>query len=476
MAKLSAETKVGILTIIAVGILVIGTLMIGKFTWFGKTYTIKLYFDFVSGIERGAPVRLGGVKVGIVKDIRIVPEHKPAIEVELRLAKTAQIHRDARAFIATMGLMGEKYVEIYAGSPGSPLLADGDSINGQNPLQMEDILAASKQISEDLAKTIQAISEVVTKEETKHSITNFITRLDSISAKIDGILARRQGDLETFATNLKTLTEQMKLVVSDVDAIIKENRAEIKSTVSDFSATADTIHKNIDRIIENLDKITQHMSSLLAENQPELNATIKNFRSASDDFKKAMEKINAMTEKIESGQGTIGKLINDPNLYEHTSSTLGSVKQAADAIKDVAGKTGDFFTNINFEYDLRYYDKLDRWRNDIDIRFNPSKGKYYLGGVSDIGHDPKVNLLFAKSLNNWDVKLGVLESEAAVGLDYRAFSDNLKLGFKTVGVTEEEPRLDFDSELHLFSYWYLVFGAQDITRDVKSNAGVKIRY
>lgn len=476
MAKLTAETKVGILTVVAVVILIIGTFMIGKFTWFGKTYNIKVYFDFVSGIERGAPVRLGGVKVGIVKDIKIISEHKPAIQLELRLTKTARIHNNARAFIATMGLMGEKYVEIYEGTPESPLLADGDSLIGQNPLQMEDILAASKQISEDLAKTIQAISEVITKEETKNSISNFITRLDTISAKIDSILSRKQGDLETFATNLKTMTDQMKVVVTDVDTIIKENRAEIKSTVSDFSATADTIHKNIDRIVDNLDKITGQVNTMLTQNQPELNATIKNFRSASDDFKKAMEKINVMTGKLESGEGTIGKLINDPKLYDNTSDTLGSVKLAADAIKDVAGKTGNFFTNIIFEYDLRYYDVLDRWRNDIDIRFNPSKGKYYLGGVSDIGRDPKVDLLFAKSFHNWDVKLGVLESEAAFGLDYRTFSDNLKLGLKTVGVTEEEPRLDFDSELHLIEYWYLVIGAQDLTRDVKSNAGVKIRY
>ena len=476
MAKLTAETKVGMMTVIAVIILIIGTFLIGKISWFGKTYNLKAYFDFVSGVERGAPVRLGGVKVGIVKDIKIVPEHKPSIELELRLAKAAMVHKNARVFISTMGLMGEKYIEIYAGTPEYPLLADGDSIIGQNPLQMEDILAASKQITENLAKTIEAISEVVTKEETKNSITNFIARLDSISGKIDGLISKKQGDLESFAGNLKTITDQMKIVVTDVDTIIKENRAEIKSTISNFSATAETVHKNIDRIVDNLDKITGQVNTMITQNQPELKTTVQNFRSASDDFKKAMEKINSMTEKMESGQGTIGKLINDPKLYDNASDTLGSVKQAADSIKDVASKTGNFFTNINFEYDMRYYDVIDRWRNDIDIRFNPSKGKYYLGGVSDIGREPKVNLLFAKSYGNWDVKLGVLESEAAMGVDYRTMEDRLKLGLKTVGVTEEQPRLDFDSEYHLVDYWYLVLGAHDLTHDAQSNAGVKIRY
>ena len=218
------------------------------------------------------------------------------------------------------------------------------------------------------------------------------------------------------------------------------------------------------------------MNTMIAQNQPELNATVKNFRAASEDFKKTMEKINEMTGKVQSGEGTIGKLINESKIYDDTEQTLGSVKQAADAVKDIAGKTGNFFTDINFEYDLRYYNVLDRWRNDIDIRFNPSKGKYYLGGVSDIGREPKVNLLFAKSYGNWDVKLGVLESEAAMGVDYRTMEDRLKLGLKTVGVTEDQPRLDFDSEYHLVDYWYLVLGAHDLTHDAQSNAGVKIRY
>lgn len=476
MAKFSAETKVGIMTFIAILILVIGTLLIGKFAGFGKTYIIKAYFDFVSGIEKGAPVRLGGVKVGIVKDINIVPTHKPSIELVLRISKQALIHKNARVFIQTMGLMGEKYVEIYEGTPDSPVLANNDSVIGQNPLQVEDILATSKQISDELAKTIEAISEVVTKEETKHSITNFITRLDSISTRIDQILARKQGDFEQFATNLRSVSDQMKVVVNDVDAIVKENRAGIKSTVTDFSAAAETVHKNVDRIVENLDKITGQLNTMITQNQPGLNSTVQNFQAASEDFKKAMDKLNEVTGKVQSGQGTIGKLITESKLYDNTSQALGSVKQAADEIKNVAGKTGGFFTNINFEYDLRYYDVLDRWRNDIDIRFNPSKGKYYLGGVSDIGRNPEIDLLFAKSYGPWDVKLGVLESEAAVGLDYRLFEDNLKMGVKSVGITDPKPRVDFDGEVHLVDYWYLVLGAHDLTHDVQSNAGVKIRY
>jgi phospholipid/cholesterol/gamma-HCH transport system substrate-binding protein len=476
MAKLSAETKVGIMTAIAIIILIIGTLLIGKFAGFGKTYTIKVYFDFVSGIEKGAPVRLGGVKVGIVKEINIVPTHKPSIELELRVSKQAMIHQNARVFISTMGLMGEKYVEIYEGTPGTSLLVNGDSLTGQNPLQMEDLLASSKQITEALTKTLQAISDVISKEETKKSMTDFILRLDSISSRIDNILARKQGDLEQFTTNLRQATDQMKVVISDVDTIVKENRAGIKSTVTDFSSAAETVHKNVDRIVENLDKITNQLNTMITKNQSGVNTTVANFQTASEDFKKAMAQINDLTSKVQSGQGTVGKLINESKLYDDTSQMMGSVKLAADEVKNVAGKTGSFLTNINLEYDLRYYDVLDRWRNDIDIRFNPSKSKYYLVGVSDVGRKPEVDILFAKSFGFWDTKLGVLESQAAVGVDYRAFNDSLKLGIKSVGLTQPKPRIDFDSEVHLVDYWYLVLGAHDLTHDVQSNAGVKIRY
>ncbi len=476
MKHFTPELKVGILTLVALLVLATGTLFVGKFQWFKQTYEMNIQFDFVSGLQEGAPVRLNGVRVGAVKGISIHTEQSPPIVVIVQLNKTARLHKDAKAFINTLGLMGEKYVEIYAGTRGQPYLSSGDSIVGESPTELQDVLQASKQVATDLARTMSVIADLFTQESTRMSLQNVITRIDSISRNIDETISSRRGDIELFAQNLRILSDNMNKTILAVNTILQDNKQDTRALIANLSAVSLEMRNHSTSIMENLDKLSGQLNETAIQGKPELQKTLTNFREASEDFKTAMKRLDNIAGKVEKGEGTVGKIMTDETLYGQTTETVSAIRNMALSISS----SGRILSNTQFEYEMRYRDSLDRMRNDIHLRISPNDSKYYLIGASDIGKDVGLDLIYARREGPFDIKLGILESEAAAGLDYHIKDKDWTIGVTGVGLTEKKPRLDVQTQFRLGHYfdvdWYGIVGGENLTRDATANAGIQIRY
>jgi phospholipid/cholesterol/gamma-HCH transport system substrate-binding protein len=161
---------VATLAILAAGIFIIGS----KQYLFSSTYQLKAQFDNVEGLDDGADVRLGGVHRGTVHSI-VLP-HKPGekVTVVMDLAKATHevLKRDSVATIETEGLLGNQYMAISFGSPGTPDVRDGDIIASQPPLEMSDLLQKASGLLDGSQQAIQ-------------NATRATANLDSISAKIN---------------------------------------------------------------------------------------------------------------------------------------------------------------------------------------------------------------------------------------------------------------------------------------------------
>ncbi len=139
--KSNLEVKVGIFVFIGIIILTIIVFSIGGKHFFKVGYNIKVIFNFANGLEVGAPVRVAGVSVGEVKDILIKddPEtNKTSVEVIAWLEKNVRIQSDSKAYINTLGLLGEKYVEIMPGVEKDSL-NENDILIGHDPVSMEKV-------------------------------------------------------------------------------------------------------------------------------------------------------------------------------------------------------------------------------------------------------------------------------------------------------------------------------------------------
>jgi phospholipid/cholesterol/gamma-HCH transport system substrate-binding protein len=155
--KKLTELKVGIFVVVILFLFGIGVFVIGSHQkYFQRQYTLWASFSNIQGLIVGAPVSLAGLTVGRVNAI-FFPEdpRDKTIKVELRIKKGIQkrIRGDSIASIQTMGLLGDKYVEISLGSPESTILKDGDRITSAHPF---DLLAYATKLEEaiDVINTI----------------------------------------------------------------------------------------------------------------------------------------------------------------------------------------------------------------------------------------------------------------------------------------------------------------------------------
>lgn len=182
------ELKVGIFILIGIAILFLIVFSMGDLNLSKAVYHINVEFNFAAGIGFGAPVRLAGVGVGQVDGIRIAYDlnnkNTKAI-ITASVDEGVRIEDDARVTINTLGLLGEKYIEIFPGTPGRPALKDKETIIGNDPVPME-------KITDNLAK----LSE---------SATVIVDRLKNGEGTIGKLLVEEKiyDDLEAFVEDIK---------------------------------------------------------------------------------------------------------------------------------------------------------------------------------------------------------------------------------------------------------------------------------
>jgi phospholipid/cholesterol/gamma-HCH transport system substrate-binding protein len=158
--KTKLEFKVGLFVFVGIILLGVFVLSIGGFKTWTSGYRISFIFDFVNGVKRGAPVRFAGVDIGVVKDLQFYfepQENKTKIKVLCWLKKDARIPADSTIWVNTLGLLGEKYVEIMPGKDYTTLYAQGLEFRGVDPLAMHEIMRMANDIASDFKVTMDKI-------------------------------------------------------------------------------------------------------------------------------------------------------------------------------------------------------------------------------------------------------------------------------------------------------------------------------
>jgi len=179
------ELKVGIFIMIGIAILFVMVFSIGDINVSRTGYRIKVLFNFACGIGPSAPVRLAGVGVGQVQGIRIVRDEKAKTtkaELTAWINDGAKIEKDSQVTINTLGLLGEKYLEIFPGTPGAPVLKNNDAITGKDPVPME-------KITENLANLSESVKTIVDKIKNGEGTVGKLITDDSIYKNLEAFTA-----------------------------------------------------------------------------------------------------------------------------------------------------------------------------------------------------------------------------------------------------------------------------------------------
>jgi phospholipid/cholesterol/gamma-HCH transport system substrate-binding protein len=144
--------KLGLFAIAALVIAVAGIYYIGKErNKFGSVVHLSAYFNTVSGLKVGSNVRVGGIDVGTVDGISLVNDTTVEVDMLIQSGVRKFIRKDAKASIGSDGLMGDKVIAITAGTPASPIVANGDSLTSKEPIETDAIMASLKTSADNAA-------------------------------------------------------------------------------------------------------------------------------------------------------------------------------------------------------------------------------------------------------------------------------------------------------------------------------------
>ena len=200
MAKVSNELKTGVAVLGSVLILAGILYKTGDLNFGKKGYLINTEFSFSGGVKKFAPVNLAGVEVGEVQDLTITyDENRTAVEAVLWIEDGVKIRQDSLAVISTLGLMGEKYVEIDAGS-SSEFIRPGESIASKDPVRFEELIEDAEVVLGELADLLK---------DAKPKISNILTNLD-------GILETNRPRIDTILVNLEETSEYFRDFSEDI--------------------------------------------------------------------------------------------------------------------------------------------------------------------------------------------------------------------------------------------------------------------
>ncbi len=407
MQKLSPEAKVGLLVIVGSVILLVMTFAVGKYQFGAKKgYLLQATFDSVAGLDAKSAVRMAGVKIGVVEKIEL--ENSRA-KVIMRIDPDVQIQRGSEAMIKTMGLLGEKYVEFVpqksvaqqpASAERSPYYQAGDRVQATiSPSDVDKLVNQLSAIADDIKQVTASLRKVFGTEQGTRSMEDIL------------------GDLRQTMANVK-----------------------------DFSRT---LRSDGGELVVRLNELVASLNSVVTENRDNLKVTMENVRVASKKAEQALTSIENVTQKIERGEGTIGKLVNDDSMYKN-------IDTAAKGLSDYVSRAERLKTTLAFrsEYlfpEAKSYATLEiKPRPDqyyiLEVTNDPF-GKYHRtvqltpGGevVSESYSDSyEFTLLFAKRWGNLAARLGLIESSGGAGVDYFAFDDRLKFSFDAWNFSSKE--------------------------------------
>lgn len=298
--KISKEVKVGLLALVAGVILYIGFNFLKGVDFFSPTKKYYIVYNQIDGLTVSNPVTLNGMTIGRVDNLKMVTSQNNKIVVQIQVDEHIVLGDSTSAFIANTDLLGGKSIDLKLGK-NSRTFENGDTLKGK----------IEKNITEMLSEKAIPI----------------LTNLDSTVVNLNKIFGDELG------TSVKTTLHNFELASGDLKLVISENRKNLHAITSNLSAMTSSLAQTEKELKPLIAKMNHFADSL---NDLELKATVANAN-------KAMENLSSITNKINSGQGSIGALVNDKAFIDNLNS---AVKNMDKLVIDLRNNPKHYFSPL----------------------------------------------------------------------------------------------------------------------------------
>jgi len=416
--------RIGIFTAMGVAMIVGFSVYVNDHPfWYRPCNEVNIHVDDATGLRRKSPVKTLGLDIGYISQVDLDGER---VMVKVCVTGPVKLNADTRAFIRSSGFLGDKFLEL---KPVERL--DGAAISPIN-----DAPPAVEPAPEEKSSSSEALPQGNAPRYIKFEGSESNDRVPAeeasparaVSGKVISFIlnalvpdagaapdsptlnASREAELQDTVKKVGKLVDQLTLMVGDLREVTQQR--EFKDTVV------------------NLNSAMKHLEVLLRPT----GKTVKNLDSAMESLKNTMASAETVMNKIKEGEGSIGKFVNDPSIYD-------DLKGAIQSINLLLGKAGALKTYVDISgWRINAYDGN---KANLSVIIAPNPGRYYLIGLTSDprGRDRKtvttttynngptntevknvneekglrITALFGKYLGPLDLRVGIIEDYGAVG-------------------------------------------------------------
>ncbi len=279
----SNELKVGASIIISVVIFILGSRFFDSVPLFRGTYDLHTTFENARGMVVGNAVRINGVNVGSVQEVRLDPSTNLVL-ISMRLDSEIVVPQGSYTSITGIDALSAVQLTIHPGPPGNPPVERGGSIPSE---PAPDLLG-------DLTDRAPML----------------VDRIDSVLVGLNATLGDTRGIIEP-ESDLRLMLTSLRGSANALESLMKGERARISRILA-----------NVDTLSASLGEVAGNTNDSLAVSLGQLNSVLARLDRNMAQLETTMTGLDTIVGRIERGEGTLGMLVNDPSLYHNMDSTL----------------------------------------------------------------------------------------------------------------------------------------------------------
>jgi phospholipid/cholesterol/gamma-HCH transport system substrate-binding protein len=288
--KITNETKVGVLAAVAIVILVVGYSFLKGNDVFSRENTFYSQYENVDGLAVSKPVLVNGYQIGRVSKLTLLPSGQ--ILTEFKINPEYAIPSNTVARLESTDLLGGKAIIFELGNK-QIYAKDGDTLNAN--------------IQKNFLEQVEPVQKKAEK---------IIARLDSVLSSVNNTLSPefQQNFERSFASISRTLVT-LENTTKTFDGLVGQESSKIAGILGNLesiSANFKTNNAKITSIMNNLNKVTDDVAKA-------------NFAKTMSEANKAVADMNVIVANINNGKGSLGQLINDPQMYNNLNSAAGNL-------------------------------------------------------------------------------------------------------------------------------------------------------
>jgi phospholipid/cholesterol/gamma-HCH transport system substrate-binding protein len=432
----STAARVGLVVVLALGILAGAYVVLQGAGFWRKTYTKVVQFDNAQGLTKGTEVRYSGVRIGEVSDIFLAANKRANVRLEIE--QKYSINPKDTITIATGGLLPTPYIEIIPARTGP--LPPGGVLLGKSAVTTDELLRNFNALLPETQKLVRSLTSMSHSLESLVGDPRVARSLKNSAANLEAVTASGK----TTAANLEVVSARGKTAADNLVRFSQQgnqigtNFARTSRSLERTALLAEqAVRQNRGKIGETLDNLSGAMASLqdvLGEVKSALadETARTNLRETLAQMRQAMANLREASANLANATADVRNLTSDPKLNEDLRQTVASTRSTMEQADELVGRLNHLVggkssgasgarqqaVRSDFRTDVMHRSSLDRTSIDLDATL-PRKGGFYRLGIHDFGEGSGLNLQLGNLFGSGRTSLryGLHASRLGFGLD-----------------------------------------------------------